>query len=75
MIVNDEWYGPNPVMRVSYPKQTWSKSEAWDHLQAQMIPGCPRRPMGEIWTAGWVKDHTATYDSDEWSWVYLRFGR
>lgn len=62
---------------VSYPKADWTRSEAWDHLHAQMIPGCPKvrivDPMYPeveelvIWGHGWEKWHT----ENEWSWHYV----
>lgn len=62
---------------VSYPNSEWSRSDAWEHLHAQMIPGCPKvrivDPMYPdveelaIWAHGWVKCHTLTH----WEWKYV----
>ncbi len=60
--------------RVAYPKSEWDRAEAWEHLHAQQIPGCPKRAyIGKPWRSplsgyvhGWTKAHTAT----EWAWEY-----
>jgi hypothetical protein len=58
---------------VSYPKAEWSRSEAWDHLHAQCIPGCPKVRLaervlhtGDRWGHGWYKYH----NQDHWAWTY-----
>ncbi len=69
-------WGHWPTTRiVAYPKTEWSRGDAWNHLHAQQIPGCPKTPLlGDSskadpseWGHGWRKDHTA----DEWRWYYL----
>lgn len=64
------WQGPRSNtflhglagLRVAYPVTQWDKSEAWNHLRWQQIPGCP------VVVHGWQKDHV--YDA-EWAWVYI----
>ena len=61
--------------RVSYPKKDWPRWKAWEHLHAQMIPGCPKVPLAQqvlhteevTWVHGWRKCHTLT----EWRWEYV----
>jgi len=66
------------VRRVWYDKKTWTKSDAWNHLHAQMIPGCPKiihwfkapmnNGMTHVWVHGWRADHH-NYP-DQWAWIY-----
>lgn len=71
------------IRRVAYPKSEWSRGEAWAHLHAQMIPGCPKRLLvldefGRVETgpefAGdrevWAHGWRKCHTADEWAWSY-----
>lgn len=69
------------LIRVAYARGEWSRAEAWEHLHAQHVPGCPkiwhafaapqagrrRRTIGGVWRHGWERSHTST----EWAWEYV----
>lgn len=57
-----------PGYVVHYPKEEWSRSEAWTHLQKQSIPGCPEWTIGGG-RHGWRKAHTA----ETWCWYFAQF--
>lgn len=56
---------------VRYPKNEWSRADAWHNLRGQQIPGCPDRllelpPRAGLYTNGFTKCHEA----DHWAWTY-----
>lgn len=52
---------------VAYPADVWSRADAWQHLQAQQIPGFPARLLVD----GTLRIQWRSYHSESaWCWYY-----